>query len=75
MGRGIVHPVDVMANQPWTEDLLDYLAVYLVDKKLRPEEADRAHRHFAGLPVAQRPYRTKSRRPTTTSSAVRRSSG
>ena len=33
MGRGIVHPVDVMANKPWTEDLLDYLAVYLVDQK------------------------------------------
>ncbi|MSR30679.1 MAG: DUF1553 domain-containing protein [Gemmataceae bacterium] len=28
MGRGIVHPVDVMANQPWNEDLLDYLAEY-----------------------------------------------
>lgn len=32
MGRGIVHPVDVMANQPWSEDLLDYLAVFLVDQ-------------------------------------------
>ena len=31
MGRGIVHPVDVMANEPWSEDLLDYLAIYLVD--------------------------------------------
>ena len=25
MGRGIVHPVDVMENEPWSEDLLDYL--------------------------------------------------
>jgi hypothetical protein len=33
MGRGIVHPVDVMANKPWSADLLDYLAVYLVDQK------------------------------------------
>jgi len=33
MGRGIVHPVDVMANKPWSADLLDYLAVYLVDNK------------------------------------------
>ena len=33
MGRGIVHPVDVMANEPWSADLLDYLAVYLVDNK------------------------------------------
>ncbi|MGP0065997.1 MAG: DUF1549 domain-containing protein [Isosphaeraceae bacterium] len=31
MGRGIVHPVDVMANEPWSEDLLEYLASYLVD--------------------------------------------
>lgn len=31
MGRGIVHPVDVMANKPWSADLLDYLAVYLAD--------------------------------------------
>jgi hypothetical protein len=31
MGRGIVHPVDIMANKPWSEDLLDYLAVYLVE--------------------------------------------
>ncbi len=31
MGRGIVHPVDVMANRPWSADLLDYLAVYLSD--------------------------------------------
>ncbi len=31
LGRGVVHPVDVMANRPWSEDLLDYLAVYLVD--------------------------------------------
>ena len=33
LGRGIVHPVDVMANKPWSEDLLDYLAVYLVEQK------------------------------------------
>lgn len=31
MGRGLVHPVDVMANRPWSEDVLDYLAVYLAD--------------------------------------------
>jgi hypothetical protein len=33
MGRGIVHPVDVMANRPWNEDLLDYLAVFLIHEK------------------------------------------
>jgi hypothetical protein len=27
-----VHPVDVMANRPWSADLLDYLAVYLADQ-------------------------------------------
>lgn len=32
-GRGIVHPVDVMGNKPWSEDLLDYLAVYFVENK------------------------------------------
>jgi hypothetical protein len=31
MGRGIVHPVDAMQTEPWSADLLDYLAVYLVD--------------------------------------------
>ena len=32
MGRGIVHPVDAMHTQPWSEDLLDQLAVELVDR-------------------------------------------
>ena len=32
MGRGIVHPVDAMSSEPWNEDLLDYLATYLVDQ-------------------------------------------
>ncbi|MCA9073011.1 MAG: DUF1549 domain-containing protein, partial [Planctomycetaceae bacterium] len=31
MGRGIVHPVDAMHTQPWSEDLLDYLAIHLAD--------------------------------------------
>lgn len=31
MGRGIVHPVDAMGTEPWNADLLDYLAVYLVE--------------------------------------------
>lgn len=31
MGRGIVHPVDVMGNKPWSDDLLDHLGVYLAD--------------------------------------------
>ncbi|MEM9019898.1 MAG: PSD1 and planctomycete cytochrome C domain-containing protein [Planctomycetota bacterium] len=32
MGRGIVEPVDAMQTEPWSEDLLDYLAVYLGDE-------------------------------------------
>jgi hypothetical protein len=32
-GRGIVHPVDVMANPPFDADLLDYLGSYLSDNK------------------------------------------
>lgn len=30
IGRGLVHPVDVMANEAWSEPLLDYLAMDLV---------------------------------------------
>lgn len=33
MGRGIVHPVDSMAVRPWSEDLLDQLAIELSDAK------------------------------------------
>lgn len=31
LGRGIVHPVDSMGTAPWSEDLLDYLAIHLAD--------------------------------------------
>ncbi len=33
MGRGIVEPVDMMSNRPFSEDLLDYLAIDLVDHR------------------------------------------
>lgn len=33
MGRGIVHPVDAMHTEPWSADLLDYLAVHFADNK------------------------------------------
>lgn len=33
MGRGIVHPVDAMGTEPWNEELLDYLAIYLVENQ------------------------------------------
>jgi hypothetical protein len=32
MGRGIVHPVDVMANRPFSDDLLEYLGVYFAEQ-------------------------------------------
>jgi hypothetical protein len=32
MGRGIVHPVDVMSNDPWSPDLIDYLAWNLAEQ-------------------------------------------
>ncbi len=31
MGRGIVHPVDSMQTEPWSADLLDFLAVQFAD--------------------------------------------
>ncbi len=31
MGRGIVHPVDAMDSEPWSTDVLDYLASHLAD--------------------------------------------
>ncbi len=33
LGRGIVEPVDVMSNRPFEPDLIDYLAIRLVDEK------------------------------------------
>ncbi len=33
MGRGLVEPVDVMDNEPWSRDVLDALACALVDRE------------------------------------------
>lgn len=33
MGRGIVHPVDAMHTEPWSSDLLDFLAVNLAENQ------------------------------------------
>lgn len=33
MGHGIVHPVDAMHTEPWSSDLLDYLAVSFAEEK------------------------------------------
>lgn len=32
-GRGVVHPVDVMGEEPWSRDLLDYLAWHLIENR------------------------------------------
>lgn len=33
LGRGLVEPVDVMDNEPWSQDLLDWMAYNFVDGK------------------------------------------
>ncbi|WP_018612686.1 DUF1549 domain-containing protein [Segetibacter koreensis] len=33
MGRGLVEPVDVMDNEPWSQDLLDWMAFNFVQNK------------------------------------------
>ncbi|WP_153795939.1 DUF1549 domain-containing protein [Foetidibacter luteolus] len=33
MGRGLVEPVDVMDNEPWSQDLLDWMAFNFVEGK------------------------------------------
>ncbi|MBI5802989.1 MAG: DUF1549 domain-containing protein [Verrucomicrobia bacterium] len=33
MGRGIVHPTDAMQSEPWSHDLLDFLATHLADNQ------------------------------------------
>jgi len=33
MGHAIVHPVDAMHTEPWSADLLDYLAVWFAEEK------------------------------------------
>ncbi len=53
MGRGIVHPVDVMGNRPWSEDLLDYLAVDLVDHRYDVK-------HTLELIVTSRAYQSEA---------------
>lgn len=33
LGRGLVHPVDAMGTQPWSEEILDYLGWHLAQSK------------------------------------------
>jgi hypothetical protein len=53
MGRGIVHPVDAMNTEPWSEDLLDYLANHLVASNYDVREVLR-------LLVSSKTYQAKS---------------
>jgi hypothetical protein len=60
MGRGVVHPVDVMAADPWSEDLIDYLGVYLADngydlKKLLEHVVTSKAYQSRAVPVAEDP--------------------
>src|SRR5207249_1816943 len=52
MGRGIVHPVDIMGNRPWSEDLLDFLAVSLSDQGYDLKR-------LIGLIVSSRAYQSR----------------
>ncbi len=38
MGRGIIEPVDLMDNEPWSQDLLDWLAYNFVQNKANLKE-------------------------------------
>ena len=58
MGRGLVHPVDVMGNRPWSEDLLDDLAVYVAEnnydlKKLMEHIATSRAYQSKAVPLAK----------------------
>jgi len=33
LGHGLVHPVDAMGTQPWSEEILDYLGWYLAENR------------------------------------------
>lgn len=55
MGRGVVHPVDMMGNKPWSADLLDHLANHLSEnghdlKKLMAHIATSAAYQSAAVP-------------------------
>lgn len=51
MGRGLVEPVDSMASEPWSEDLLDYLSGYLMSQNYDLKEL---LRHIATSRAYQR---------------------
>ncbi|MES2595635.1 MAG: DUF1549 domain-containing protein [Verrucomicrobiota bacterium] len=50
MGRGIVHPLDAMQTEPWSSDLLDYLATYLSDNRY---DLKKTLAHIAGSKAYQ----------------------
>jgi hypothetical protein len=38
MGRGLIEPVDLMDNEPWSQDLLDWMAYNFVEEKTNLKE-------------------------------------
>ena len=58
-GRGLVHPVDVMANRAWSESLLDYLATELVGPQASRSAADHGYdlKHVLRLIATSHIYR------------------
>ncbi len=53
LGRGIISPTDEMDNEPWSQDLLDWLAVYFV-------EQGHDVRKLIGLIIASKTYQLAS---------------
>lgn len=74
MGRGIVHPTDAMDSEPWSEDLLDYLAADFADHNydlkhvLRVICTSEAYQS----PIAAREQPTDQESPTYTGPLARR---
>ncbi len=61
-GRGLVHPVDVMANEAWSESLLDYLATELVGPQGSRATAGQAYdlKHVLRLIATSHIYRCQA---------------
>jgi hypothetical protein len=52
MGRGIVEPVDVMDNEPWSQDLLDWLAYDFVQNGYDIKKADLYDHYVQNVSIA-----------------------
>ena len=53
MGRGMVEPLDMMDNEPWSQDLLDWLAFNFTQQgNYDLKELIIHHRDLENIPVA-----------------------